>query len=73
MAISINTAEIQRIIAHEISEVTDYHWCCESACVIGQMQDNYGNTVQIQIVVTQEDEHIIHVEDDHKFPITVEE
>ncbi len=73
MAISINTAELQRIIDHEISEVTDYQWCCEARAVIGQMEDKQGNTVQIQIVVTQEDEHIIHVEDDHTFPITVEE
>jgi hypothetical protein len=66
-------AELKTVIEHEISEVTDYQWCCEARAVIGQMEDKQGNTVQIQIVVTQEDDQLIDVDGGHQFPITVEE
>lgn len=71
MAIDINQTHLSQIIEHELSEVGGL--CEEARCVVANTKNIHGKQVQIQMVVTQEEDQFIYVPDSHTFPITVEE
>lgn len=71
MAIQLNKTALAETLAHELSEIGGL--CDQARCVIGKTQNLFGKPVQIQMVVTCDESEFIYVEENHPFPITVEE